>query len=484
MITLLLLVFPVLIGLLLLGLKNTSNYNLGLISFVASVAQIIIFAAGFNIFKNNPQNSKLDFNVAWVERLSLNFHLGWDGLTALMLGLTVAVIALIVLSVRTFDYNNKARLYALIFFVEAALIGVFTAKETFVFYFFFEIALIPVYLIANFWGGKNATKITFKLLVYTVFGSLFMLVAFVLLYMRSLSADISILQTTVGLLPQNIQTFVFWAFLLAFAIKMPIFPLHTWLPDAYSESPTPASMLLSGLLSKMGVYGLIRILLPLAPAGTQAFGMIVITLGIIGLIYGSIIAIQQDNIKQLIAYSSFSHMGIMAGAVLTQSQVGLQGAIFQMIAHGFNAVGLFYIAKIISDRTGTRSLSSLGGITQKAPILSVLFMITLLGSVALPLTNGFVGEFLMLKAIFDYNSILGAITGLSVIFGAVYMLRFFQKTMFGEQNKSVANFSDLSNNEMLVLVPIVLVILISGIFPNTILHVSEPFVKALSLISK
>jgi NADH-quinone oxidoreductase subunit M len=241
-------------------------------------------------------------------------------------------------------------------------------------------------------------------------------------------------------------------------------------------------MLLSGVLSKMGVFGLIKILIPFAPQGISQFSHLVIILSVVGLIYGSIIAIQQDSLKRLIAYSSFAHLGIMAGAVLTLNPEGIQGAIFQMLAHGFNVVGLFFIAKIIFERTGERTLSSLGGIAQKAPVFSVIFMVVLLGAVALPLTNGFVGEFLMLKALFDYNSWIGGIAGLSIILGAVYMLRLFQKSIFGEMNKSVENFKDLTLNELIVLIPIVLVIIITGVFPNWILEISEPYVNGLKLI--
>ena len=484
MITLLLLIFPILAGLLLLFSINGKSKNVSILAVSLGLTEFAISIWGLITYLKTPTSSLLDFKTSWIKDFSINFHLGWDGISTLMILLCTALIALIALSIIPIKYEHKNRLYALLFFTQAALIGVFTAKDIFVFYFFFELALIPVYLISNIWGGENSSKITFKMLVYTVFGSLFMLVAFVLLYMRGQTSDIESLKTTITLLPESIQNFLFWAFLLAFCIKMPVFPFHTWLPDTYSESPTPATMLLSGLLSKMGVYGLIRILLPFAPLGISSYAFGIIILSVFGLIYGSVIAIQQDSIKRLIAYSSFAHMGIMAGAVLTQSEIGVQGAIFQMVAHGFNVVGLFFVAKIIFERTGSRSLSALGGITQKAPMLSVAFMIILLGSVALPLTNGFVGEFLMLKSLFDFNAIIGSIAGLSIIFGAVYMLRFFQKTMFGPLNPENSEIKDLSQVELLVLIPIIAVILITGLFPNIILDISKPFVESLSLSIK
>jgi NADH-quinone oxidoreductase subunit M len=480
MLTLSLFLIPLIAGLVLLNIKNKGLASS--ISLVVSIIQIAVFVYAFSIFKDN--SALLTFDKPWLSDFTIRFHLGLDGLSIIMVGLTVVLVSIILLAVKNLNYENIPRLLGLILLTEAALVGVFSAKDIFLFYFFFELALVPVYLIANFWGGESSSKVTFKMLVYTVFGSLFMLISFVLLYMRGQSSDIESLKITVSLLPNIIKQILFWGLLFAFSIKMPIFPFHTWLPDAYSKSPTPATMLLSGLLSKMGVYGLIRILLPFAPAGVEVYGEIILVLATIGLVYGSIIAIKQNEIKRLIAYSSFAHMGLMAGAVLTLSVSGLQGAIFQMVAHGFNAVGLFFVAKIIFDKTGSRNLSTLGGISQSAPVLTVLFMVVLLGSVALPLTNGFVGEFLMLKSVFDFNHVIGIIAGLSVVFGAVYMLRFFQKSMFGPSNESTNSLTDIGGKELLVLVPIVVVVLVTGVFPNLILDISSSFVNSLGVLSK
>jgi NADH-quinone oxidoreductase subunit M len=480
MLTLSLFIIPLIAGLILLNIKSKSLA--GSISILVSLVQIVVFVYAFSVFKSN--SALLVFDKPWLSDFGIRFHLGIDGLSLIMVGLSAVVVLLIVLAVRNLSYENVAKMLGLILLTEAALIGVFSAKDIFLFYFFFELALVPVYLIANFWGGENSSKITFKMLVYTVFGSLFMLISFVLLYMRGQSADIDSIKVTISLLPNIIKQMLFWGLLLAFSIKMPIFPFHTWLPDAYSKSPTPATMLLSGLLSKMGVYGLIRILLPFAPQGIEIYGELMIVLSIIGLVYGSMIAIKQNEIKRLIAYSSFAHMGLMAGAVLTLSITGLQGAIFQMVAHGVNAVGLFYIAKIIFDKTGSRNLTQLGGMSQSAPILTVMFMVVLLGSVALPLTNGFVGEFLMLKAVFDFNHVIGIVAGLSVVFGAVYMLRFFQKTMFGPSNEQTSSITDIGTKELLVLIPIVIIILLTGVFPNLILDISSSFVNSLGVLNK
>ena len=275
------------------------------------------------------------------------------------------------------------------------------------------------------------------------------------------------------------QGWVFWAFFVAFAIKMPVFPFHTWQPDTYVESPTPATMLLSGIMLKMGVYGLIRFLLPIVPVGLDTWGTLATTLSVIGIVYGSIIAIRQRDMKRLIAYSSFAHVGLMAAGVFSQTANGLQGALIQMLAHGINVVGLFFVAEIIFGRTNSRFLDQLGGITRTTPKLTVYFMILLLGSVALPLTNGFVGEFLLLNGVFAYNNWLGAVAGLTIILGAVYMLRMFQKSMFGPTSARTETFDDLSGAESWVLLPLAVMVFWIGIYPNSFLKVTEPAVMNL-----
>lgn len=417
------------------------------------------------------------FRYPWLESMGISFSGGLDGISLLLVFLTTFITPLIILSTFNHHYQNERAFYALILFMEAALVGVFVASDAFLFYLFFEAALIPVYFLAAVWGGENRRQVTFKFFVYTMFGSLFMLAALIYLYFQTPgyhSADINAfynLQLTKGQ-----QSWVFLGFFLAFAIKMPIFPFHTWQPDTYVEAPTPATMLLSGIMLKMGVYGLIRFLLPIAPAGLDQWGHLVIILSVIGIIYGSVIAIQQRDMKRLIAYSSFAHVGLMAAGVFSVSLNGLQGALLQSLAHGINIVGLFFIIEIIFSRTKSRNLSELGGITQRAPQLSVAFLIILLGSVALPLTNGFPGEFLLLSSVFQYNNWIGAVAGTSIILGAVYMLRLFQKSMFGPQSELTAEFSDLDWTEKAVLIPLVLMVLWIGIYPNVFLKITEPAV--------
>jgi NADH-quinone oxidoreductase subunit M len=272
------------------------------------------------------------------------------------------------------------------------------------------------------------------------------------------------------------QGWIFWFLFIAFAIKMPVFPFHTWQPDTYTESPTPATMLLSGIMLKMGIYGVIRWLLPVVPQGVSQWDEVVVVLSIIGIVYGAIIAIRQRDLKRLIAYSSISHVGLIAAGIFTLTEHGMQGGIIQMLSHGVNVVGLFFIIDIIYRRTHTRDISQLGGLTQTSPALSISFMILLLGAVSLPLTNGFVGEFLLLSGVYQYNNWLGAIAGLTIILGAVYMLRMFQGVMFGEQSAAAVGFRDLTGIERMVLIPLVVMVFWIGLHPNTFLSLTEPTV--------
>jgi NADH-quinone oxidoreductase subunit M len=307
MIALSLILIPLISGLLSLAFKSNANTSKS-IALVGTLATLAIAIFAFTSF---DANQIIEIKYAWMQDLNIYFHLGIDGISLLMLLLTAILVPLIILSTFNYSYKNASLFYALILFTEAALMGVFMAKDIFVFYFFFEIALVPVYFLAGLWGGENAPRITFKMFVYTIFGSLFMLISIIYLYIKGSTGNIQDLYTTAQMMNTATQNLLFWGFFIAFAIKMPVLPFHTWQPDAYSESPTPATMLLSGLLSKMGVYGLIRILLPLTPAGVSNWGLFGMILAVMGLIYGSIIAIQQNNIKRLIAYSSFAHIGLI-----------------------------------------------------------------------------------------------------------------------------------------------------------------------------
>ncbi len=403
-----------------------------------------------------------------------------DGISLLLILLTTVLVPLIILSTFRKDFGNNPLLYFLILTMESALIGVFTARDAFLFYIFWELALIPIYFICLIWGGENRGKITFKFFIYTLGGSLFMLLGIIYLYLQTPgSFDIDIFYQVGPSLSAKTQSIIFWALFIAFAIKMPIFPFHTWQPDTYTNSPTPGTMLLSGIMLKMGIYGVIRWLLPVVPVGFNEWNNLIVILSVIGIIYASVIALFQKDLKRMIAYVSIAHVGLIAAGIFSSTEEGLQGAIIQMLAHGVNVVGLFFILEIIYSRTNTLHIPSLGGIRGVAPGFSIFFIIILMSSVALPLTAGFIGEFLLFVGLFNYNAILAGFAGLTIIFGAVYMLASYQKVMLGETREVTANFKDLFLSEKAVLIPIVIIIFIIGLYPNPLLKISEPAIKNL-----
>ncbi|MBX2903430.1 MAG: NADH-quinone oxidoreductase subunit M [Chitinophagales bacterium] len=420
------------------------------------------------------QFTSLHFSASWIASPKIDFALAADGLGILMIGLTNALIPLIVLASSSRKLSNESSFYALILFMQFALIGVFAATDGFLYYIFWELALLPIFFIALLWGDGNREyrgKVVLKFFIYTLAGSLFMLLGFIYLYQKAGSfalVDLYALQLSAAE-----QHWLFWAFFIAFAVKIPVFPFHTWQPETYTESPTAGSMLLSGIMLKMGLYSLLRWLLPILPAGVAAWTPVVIVLCVVGVIYGSVIALRQDNIKRLIAYSSLAHVGLIAAGIFTFSKAGLQGSVVQMIAHGFNVVGLFFVGEVIYRRIGSYDIPKMGGIRNVAPKLATLFMILVLASIALPGTNAFIGEFMLLFSVYEYNTVLAAIAGLSIILGAAYMFRMYQRSMLGEEKPTLA-FADLSWSEMAVFVPIAAVIFACGVYPYHILKLAEP----------
>ena len=467
--------------LLLLILLPLAAAIFGIFTGKSRMLALFINAAGLLLsiylaWQTSTTGSILSYSQAWLPEMNVNFSLKADGLSMVMVLLTFLIGTIVCWSSLKWKYENEGLFFGLLMIAISSLVGVFLAGDIFLFYFFFEIALIPVFIMALKWGGANSSQITFKMLAYTIFGSLLMLVAMVFYYSKTQTSDLSEMKAAAAFIPLQMQENLMLAFLLAFAIKMPLFPFHTWQADTYEQSPTPATMLLSGLLSKMGVYGLIRIVVPLLPLALADLGVYISFIAVVGLLYGSIAALRQDSAKRLVAYSSFAHMGLMAAAAITAGTEGLQGAVYQMFAHGINVVGLFLVLKIVFEKTGLRKLSDLGGLSQSAPVLSICAAIILLGSVALPLTNGFIGEFLMLKGLYDYNNWLGILAGISIILGAAYMLRMYQKTFFETAKTQI---TDVSGNEKYALIFIAVLVLVMGLFPNMILKLTEPSIGEL-----
>ena len=478
MITLLLIFFPLIAALMLLMVKGEQVKKIAL---AASVIEFAIAIFALMQFKYDA-TTQFEASYSWISSLGITFHVGIDGISMLMILLTTFLVPIIILTSFKTDYKNPFAFYALILAMQMALIGVFVSLDGFLFYVFWELALIPIYFICLLWGGENRAKITFKFFVYTLAGSLFMLGGLIYLFLHTTgthSFDIKALYAAGQSLDVVRQGYVFWAMFIAFAIKMPIFPFHTWQPDTYTTAPTQGTMMLSGIMLKMGTYGLVRWLLPLAPLGVEHYAHVAITLSVIGIVYASCIAIVQQDFKRLIAYSSIAHVGLIAAGILALNVQGVQGGMIQMLSHGVNVVGLFFIVDIIQKRTNTRELSSLGGIRNVNPQFAVLFLIVLLGSVALPLTNGFVGEFLLLNGVFQHNAWMAAFAGLSVILGAVYMLRSYQSIMLGETNSITSSFAPLETSEKTVLVIICAAIIAFGVYPKPLLDIAGPAVEQL-----
>ncbi|MCA6436561.1 MAG: NADH-quinone oxidoreductase subunit M [Bacteroidetes bacterium] len=486
MLSLLLIVVPFLSALLLFVSKSKSTKQISLFSTIITFG--IAVAAMFMV-KHNPNTNLLQLDLNWIPSLGIHFNIEINMLSSLLVLLTAFLLPLIVLSAFKNEYANEHQFYGLMLMMQSALMGVFMTNDGFLFYVFWELALIPIYFICLLWGGENRAAITFKFFVYTLLGSLFMLVGLIYVYNHTnidgmKSWNINALYEAGRSLNADQQGVVFWLIFIAFAIKMPIFPFHTWQPNTYVNAPTQGTMLLSGIMLKMGTFALIKWLLPLTPIGLQDCGHTAIILSVIGIVYASCIAIVQKDYKRLIAYSSIAHVGLISAGILTANQQGLQGAIMQMLAHGVNVVALFLIADILLRHTGTRELDKLGGIRNMNGNFAVLFLIVVLGSVALPLTNGFVGEFLLLSGVYKYNAAIAGFAGLSVILGAVYMLRSYQHIMLGERIDNHNTFGALATSDKAVLIIACIAIVAFGIYPAPLNSMAEQGIKELLAIIK
>lgn len=483
MLTGILIVLPLISAIIVFLLRGNNARNAAL--FFASIEFLFSLFTFFQFKHNSADPNKfLALDCSWIQSIGVKFSVGLDGISLLLVLLTTFLVPLIIISSFKNRYEKPNSFYGLILLMQMALVGVFVARDGFLFYIFWELALIPVYFICLLWGGENRGKITFKFFIYTLFGSLFMLIALIYLYnitgfSGAKSWAMEDLYRAGRSLPADRQTFVFWFIFLAFAIKMPVFPFHTWQPDTYVTAPTQGTMLLSGIMLKMGTFGLIRWLLPVVPNAAIEWGPIAIGLSVVGIIYASIIAIMQKDYKRLIAYSSIAHVGLIAAGILSFNQQGIQGGVIQMLSHGINVVGLFLIADILLRHTGTRKLEELGGIRNVNSGFAVLFLIILLGSVALPLTNGFIGEFLLISGVFMYGKITAFFAGLTVIFGAVYMLRSYQKIMLGNANSTTLGFGELAMSDKIVLVIVCVAIIAFGVYPKPLNDIAAPAVTEL-----
>ena len=360
---------------------------------------------------------------------------------------------------------------------QAGLMGVFLSMDALLFYFFWELALIPMYFLCSQWGGERRIAVTFKFFIYTFIGSVLMLVGILYVGAQTPNHSFGISDFYSVTLSSGQQNFLFWLFFVAFAIKMPIFPFHTWQPDTYEQAPTATTMVLSGVMVKMGVFGLLRWLLPVLPIASFQWGDVVTSLSITGMIYASLIAIQQNDLKRLVAYSSIAHIGLMCAAVFAENKSGMQGVMIQMFNHGINIIGLWIVVEWIERTFGTRKISELGGLAQKAPAAAIFLVIIALANIALPLTNAFVGEFLMFNGILSsqvtkYNVWFTVIAGLSIVLAAIYTLNMVRKVFYGNVNALTNDGVDISFSEKVAMCVIVVLIFWSGVYPQALLNIT------------
>jgi NADH-quinone oxidoreductase subunit M len=431
------------------------------------------------VYADNTKHFYLN-NVSyfWLRYLGSNFSLGLDGMGHMLTALTAVAFPIIFIATNKTNYKNANVFYGLMLLTQSGLMGVFTAMDLLVFYFFWELAVIPAYFLCSRWGGEKRIQATFKFFVYTFTGSLLMLVGIIYLYMHTppgANAEHSFSMNAVysAVLSPAEKNWIFWLFFIAFAIKMPVFPFHTWQPDTYEQAPTSTTMILSGIMVKMGVFAVIRWILPVFPDAVTKFDNIVIGLSVIGMIYASLIAIKQDDLKRFVAYSSIAHIGLMCAAIFTKSEIGLQGVMIQMFSHGINIIGMWIVVDLIEKQTGTRRISELGGIAHKAPVLTIFLVVIALANIALPLTNAFVGEFMMFNGMFKFNFWYAAVAGLSIILAAVYTLNMVQKVFYGEANSVTEKIQEISLNQKLVLAVLVVLIFFFGVYPQPLFDLTK-----------
>lgn len=442
-----------------------------------------LFVLAFALFMYiNFDKTSSDFQfvekISWLAAVGVNYHLGVDGISVYFVLLSVILTPVCILA----SWNSvtvRVKEYMIAFLIlESMMIGTFCALDTVLFYVFFEGVLIPMFLIIGIWGGVRRIYASFKFFLYTLLGSVLMLVALLALYVKTGTTDIPTLMHTA--LDFEFQKWIWLAFFASFAVKMPMWPVHTWLPDAHVEAPTAGSVILAGVLLKMGGYGFLRFSLPILPLASMYFAPLVLTLSVIAIIYASLVALVQEDMKKLIAYSSVAHMGFVTLGIFSFTQQGVEGAIFQMLSHGIISAALFLCVGVVYDRLHTREINRYGGLVKNMPNYAVVFMVFMLGSVGLPGTSGFVGEFLALLGTFKASTTFAALAATGLVLGAAYMLLLYRNVILGPQkNKDAAAMEDLTATEKLILVPMALLVIYYGVFPSSVTDRIAPSSKAL-----
>jgi len=471
---------PLLGGIVIILIKEdeSSLNNIKKVALWTSVGVFLLSLLIWLQFDNSNPGYQFQEKFRWFNDFNFYYHVGVDGISLFMVILSTFLTPLCILASWE-SIKKRVKEYMLAFlFLETVMIGMFASVDILLFYIFFEAVLIPMYLIIGIWGGERRIYASFKFFLYTLTGSVLMLIAIVVIY--RLTNSMSIVELQGNYFMRNVQLYLWLAFFASFAVKIPMWPFHTWLPDAHVEAPTAGSVILAGVLLKMGGYGFIRFSLGMLPEASQYFSPMIMTLSIVAVIYTSLVALAQTDIKKLIAYSSVAHMGLVTIGIFVVNSQGLEGAMIQMISHGVVSGALFLCVGVIYDRMHTREISFYGGLVNKMPIYATVFMIFMLGSVGLPGTSGFVGEFLVIVGAFQYSSIvvIGAASG--IVLSAVYMLYLYKRIIFGViKNEKLSDILDLNLREKTILIPLAIAVILIGILPNIFI---EPMRLPLELI--
>ena len=447
--------------------------------------RVALYTSLFNFALSLVLLSRFDPEIAdfqfvekhvWFSALDISYHMGVDGISLFFVLLSTLLTPLCIVASWK-SIKTRVREYMIAFLVlETFMIGTFCALDAMLFYVFFEGVLIPMFIIIGVWGGARRVYSAYKFFLYTLLGSVLMLVGLLTLMIQTGTSDIpSLMEQPVA---GTLQMWLFLAFFASFAVKMPMWPVHTWLPDAHVEAPTAGSVILAGVLLKMGGYGFLRFSLPMFPVATEFFAPLVFWLSVIAIIYTSLVALRQNDMKKLIAYSSVAHMGFVTLGIFTATTQGVEGGVFQMISHGVISAALFLCVGVVYDRLHTREISRYGALVKNMPKYATVFMVLMLGSVGLPGTSGFVGEFLTLMGAFQVDTVVAVFATTGVVFGAAYMLMLYRRIFFGEVvNADAASLKDIKGREYLVLVPLVLLVLWMGIAPGYVMERIGPSVQ-------
>jgi NADH-quinone oxidoreductase subunit M len=474
--------FPTIGVLLLLLVPKQRHDSIKAISLIIAFVTMLLSFMLWSMFDPLANGMQFELDLPWIVSLGIHYHLGIDGISLVLIVLTTILSVLSILSSWRSITTGVKGFFISMLLLETGMLGVFCALDLFMFYVFWEVMLVPMYFLIGVWGGPRRVYAAIKFVLFTMFGSLLMLVAilYLLFQYQAFSGEYSFDLTKLLAMPIGYreQLWLFAAFALAFAIKVPLWPFHTWLPDAHVEAPTAGSVILAGVLLKMGTYGFLRICLPMFPDATMTYLPYICVLSLIAIIYGALVAMVQKDVKSLVAFSSVSHMGFVMLGIFALNIQGLQGSVLQMINHGISTGALFLLVGMLYERRHTRMISEFGGIAKVMPFFAAVFMIVTLSSIGLPLTNGFVGEFLILLGTFKANSVYGIVAASGVVLSACYMLWMFQRVMFGKVTKPEnEKLTDLSWREKLIMVPIILLVFFIGVYPQPLLERMEPAVQ-------